>query len=98
MIRKIVEPTGDLCIKFTDEEMSAIGIKAGDKFSYEECEDGILLKKYASIDLDLSEFSRETLEFLVSESIEKDITVSECIESIIEKNIGIDAQQSQDTL
>ena len=80
---KIVEPTGDLCVKFTDEEMSQLGIKPGDKFSFHEQEGGILLKKYATLDIELSELSREALEMLVRESCEKDISVNEIIESIL---------------
>ena len=30
---KILEPTGEVCIKFTDEELEALKIKQGDKFS-----------------------------------------------------------------
>jgi bifunctional DNA-binding transcriptional regulator/antitoxin component of YhaV-PrlF toxin-antitoxin module len=82
---KKVEPTGDLCVKFTDEEMTALGIKAGDKFSFHEDKEGILLKKYATIDIDLSEFSREVLEYLVQESCSKDITVNEVVEQILLK-------------
>jgi hypothetical protein len=46
--------------------------------------DGVLLKKYKNLELDLQDFSREVLEFLVKESCEKDITVSQVIEDVIE--------------
>jgi hypothetical protein len=29
---KTVEPTGDMCIKFTEEELAELGIAEGDKF------------------------------------------------------------------
>jgi hypothetical protein len=87
MIKKL-EPTGDLCIKFSDDELNKLGLKEGDKFSYEESEDGILLKKYSTLELDLSEFSRDHLEFLVQESCEKDITVSQVIENILSKEFS----------
>jgi len=83
IINKTVEPTGDLCIKFTDEEMSALGIAKGDKFSFHEEAGGFLLKKYATIDIDLSEFSRETLEMLIQESCNKDVSVNEVVEYIL---------------
>jgi bifunctional DNA-binding transcriptional regulator/antitoxin component of YhaV-PrlF toxin-antitoxin module len=101
MITKKIEPTGDVCIKFTEDELNKLGIKEGDKFSFEEDKDGILLRKYQTLDIDISEFSREALEYLVSFSIEKDITIAECIEHILTdfcKNIGIDAQQESDTI
>jgi hypothetical protein len=86
---KIVEPTGDLCVKFTDEEMSHLGIKPGDKFSFHEQEGGILLKKYATLDIELSELSRGALEWLVRESCEKDISVNEVVESCLTSFVEI---------
>lgn len=96
MIKKIVEPTGDLCIKFTEEELSKLGLKEGDKLSYEECDNGFLLKKYETIDIELDSFSREALLALVVHSIENNTTISESIEDILMKyceRMGIDAQQ-----
>jgi hypothetical protein len=87
IISKKVEPTGDLCIKFTDEELSSLNIKEGDKFSVslEEDGQGILLQKYSTLELDLSEFERETLEFLIEESIIQDVSINQVIENILEK-------------
>jgi bifunctional DNA-binding transcriptional regulator/antitoxin component of YhaV-PrlF toxin-antitoxin module len=83
MITKTIEPTGEVCVKFTDEELSELGIKQGDKFSVKEVDKGILLEKYATIDLEISEWSRDILEMLISESCEKDISVNQIIEDII---------------
>lgn len=84
-ICKTLEPTGDLCIKFTDEELDRLGIKKGDKFSLKEDSEGILLLKYETVDLDLGELSREILEMLITESCEKDISINEVISNILEK-------------
>ena len=86
-ICKVVEPTGDLCIKFTDEEMERLGIKKGDKFSFKEDEDGILLQKYGTIEINLEEFSRETLEMLINTSCDEDISINEVISNILETYI-----------
>lgn len=87
MIKK-VEPTGDVCIKFTDEEMSKLGIKVGDKFTFKEEDNGsILLQKFATMEIDMSEWSRDTLEKLISESCEKDVSVNEVISNILESYI-----------
>ena len=86
MIKK-VEPTGEVCIKFTDEEMSKLNIKEGDKFSIEEENGKILLQKFCKIDLDMSEWNRDILEFLISESCEKDISINEVISNVIEKTL-----------
>jgi hypothetical protein len=87
MIKKTIEPTGDVCVKFTEEELSKLNIKQGDKFSIKESGDGILLEKFSTIDIDLSQFERELLEFLIQESCDKDISVNEVISNILEKSL-----------
>jgi len=87
MIKKTVEPTGDVCVKFTEEELAQLNIKQGDKFSIKERDGEILLEKFATIELDLWEFKRGILEFLIQESCEKDISVNEVISNIFERII-----------
>lgn len=87
MIKKTVELTGDVCVKFTEEELQKLNIKQGDKFSIKETDEGILLEKFATVDIDLSECSREILEFLIQESCDKDISVNEVISDVFEKFI-----------
>jgi hypothetical protein len=87
MIKKTIEPTGDVCVKFTEEELAKLNIKQGDKFSIKETEEGILLEKFATVDIDLSECSREILEFLIQESCDKDISVNEVVSDVFEKFI-----------
>jgi hypothetical protein len=65
MIKKTVEPTGEVCVKFTEDELAQLNIKQGDKFSIKETDEGILLEKFATVDIDLAECSREILEFLI---------------------------------
>jgi bifunctional DNA-binding transcriptional regulator/antitoxin component of YhaV-PrlF toxin-antitoxin module len=86
-ICKVVEPTGDLCITFTDEELHRLGIKKGDKFSFKEDGDGILLQKYVTIDIDLAELSRESLEMMIKMSCDEDISINEVVSNIMEKYI-----------
>lgn len=85
MIKKTLEPTGEVCVKFTEEELEQLNIKQGDKFSIKETDEGILLQKFCTIDFDLSELSRNVLEFLIRESCEKDVSVNEIISNCIEK-------------
>jgi hypothetical protein len=86
-ITKIVEPTGDLCIKFTEEEMRELNIEEGDTLSWKITDEGVLLQKYVNIDIDLSELSRDTLEMLIRDSCERDISVNEVICNCIENQI-----------
>lgn len=83
MIKKTIEPTGDVCVKFTQDELIELNINEGDKFSIKECDDGILLQKFEKIELDISEWDRSILEMLIIDSCEKDISVNEVITDII---------------
>jgi hypothetical protein len=87
-ITKKLEPTGDVCFKFTEEELESLNIKEGDKFSVKIDDKGVLLEKYSTIELDLSEFDRSNLEFLIEESIEKDISVNDVIANILDRFIS----------
>ena len=87
MITKTVEPTGDVCVKFTEDELAQFNIKQGDKFSIKETDEGILLEKFSTIELDLSEFNRDILEFLIKESCDKDISINEVISNILDQVI-----------
>jgi hypothetical protein len=87
-MKKTIEPTGDVCIKFTEEELSTLGLKQGDKFSWEEAKEGFILKKYEKIDVDISEWSREVLEMLIAESVEQDISVNDVICKILEEQFA----------
>jgi hypothetical protein len=87
MIKKAIEPTGDVCVKFTQDELIELNINEGDKFSIKECDDGILLQKFEKIELDISEWDRSVLEMLIIDSCEKDISINEIIIDIISKFI-----------
>lgn len=87
MINKKIQTTGEMCVKFTEDELAKLNIKQGDKFSIKETVEGILLEKFATVDIDLSECSREILEFLIQESCDKDISINEVISDLLEKGL-----------
>jgi bifunctional DNA-binding transcriptional regulator/antitoxin component of YhaV-PrlF toxin-antitoxin module len=87
-MKKIIEPTGDVCIKFTEDELLKLGLQEGDKLSWEESENGFLLKKYEKIDVNINEWSREVLEMLITESVEKDISVNDVICNLLEERLA----------
>lgn len=65
-------------IQFTPEELEVLGIKKGDKFTWGLGEEGeVTLKKHIPVEVDLGEFSRETLELLVKRSVEEDVPVGD---------------------
>jgi hypothetical protein len=87
MIKKTIEPTGDVCVKFTEDELAKLNIKQGDKFSIKETDNGILLEKFSTVDINLSELERELLEFLIQESCDKDVSINEVISDLLEKGL-----------
>ena len=88
MIKKTIQRSEDLFVQFTPEELKELNVKEGDKFSWHLTEDGgIALKKFETIDINLSDFNRDVLEFIIAESCEKDISVNEVISNILEQAV-----------
>ena len=87
MIKKTIEPTGEMCVKFTEEELAQLNIKQGDKFSIKETDEGIVLQKFATVDINLNELDRELIEFLIQESCDKDISINAVISQLLEKGL-----------
>jgi len=83
---KQVQSREELFIQFTDEEIEKLGLEKNQKLSMEILENGsIKMTPFAKIDIDISEWSREVLENLIQESVEKDISVNEVISQTIEQ-------------
>lgn len=89
MIKKTVQRSEECYIQFSNEELEQLNIKQGDKFSWEQQDDGIMLKRHVSIDVDISEWSREVLEMLIIESVEKDISVNDVICQILTEQVSV---------
>jgi hypothetical protein len=87
MIKKTVQRSEDCFVQFTEEELQQLNIKAGDKFSCSIENDSVVLKKFETIELDMSEWSRDILEMIISKSIEEDISVNEVISNTLESFI-----------
>ena len=85
MIKKTVQRSEDCFVQFTDEELLELNIKAGDKFSCSIENESVVLKKFQTIEIDMSEWSRDILEMLILKSIEEDISVNEVISNILEQ-------------
>ena len=83
---KQVQSREELFIQFTDEEIEKLGLEKNQKLSMEILENGsIKMTPFAKIDIDISEWSREVLENIIQESVEKDISVNEVISQTIEQ-------------
>lgn len=76
-------------IEFTEDEITEMGVKSNEKFSieFDDKTGVILLTPYAKMDIDLDALPRELLEIMIIESCEKDISINEVIQGILEKAI-----------
>ena len=85
---KTLQPSKDMFLQFTEEELLELNIQQGDKFTAIPQEDGgVFLEKWQAIDLDLSDFSEEVKDMLISKSIEDQIPVDEVINNLLKKSL-----------
>lgn len=83
-IAKKVMPSTDVFVQFTEDEMAELDMKPGDKYSIEKngC-GGLTLRKFATIQLEMADFSRESLEMLVAKSCEEDKSCNDVISDVL---------------
>ena len=88
MIKKVLQPTNDCFIQFTEEELSSIGAGPGTKFEAKVHDDGsIELRPYVKVELDMEEWSREVLEMIIKESCEQDISANDVINNLLKESL-----------
>jgi hypothetical protein len=82
---KKVQEKKDLFIQFSEEEIQEMGWEENQKLSIKVNEETgqITLDPFVKMDIDLGEWDRETLEFLIGESCERDISVNEVINEVL---------------
>jgi bifunctional DNA-binding transcriptional regulator/antitoxin component of YhaV-PrlF toxin-antitoxin module len=82
---KKVQEKKELFLQFSEEEMQEIGWEEGQKLSLDLDEDtgAITLKPFVKMEIDIGEWPRETLEFLVGESCDRDVSVNEIINEVL---------------
>jgi hypothetical protein len=80
---KTLQPSKDMFIQFTEDELLELNIQAGDKFTAIPKEDGVFLEKMAKIELDLEEFPEEIKNMLIVKSIEDQIPIDEVISNLL---------------
>ena len=91
MIKKTLQPTNDVYLQFTEEELSSIGAKPGDKFSVKHNDDGsIELRPYVKMEIDIADWSREVLEMVVTKSVEDDISVNDVVNNLLKQALEED--------
>lgn len=88
MTKKVLQPTNDAYIQFTEEELQEIGAGPGTKFSVKHHDDGsIELRPYVKMEIEISDWPREILEMIISDSCEQDISVNDVIANFLKKSL-----------
>ena len=96
-MEKVIKSREEFFVEFTDEELSTLKLKKGDKLSVEidENTNQVKLTPYQTIDIDLSEFDRDVLEHLITESVDKDISINEVITQTLTKALDFYKKDEQ---
>lgn len=84
---KSLQPSKDMFIQFTEDELLELNIKEGDKFNAIPREEGIFLEKMSSIELALEEFPEKIKDMLILKSIEDQIPIDEVINNLLKEAI-----------
>ena len=87
---KKVQEKKELFLQFSEEEMQEMGWEEGQKLSlkFDEETKAISLEPFVKMDIDIGEWDREILEYLVGESCDRDVSVNEIINESLEKMIN----------
>jgi hypothetical protein len=86
-IAKTILKKEDYYIEFTDEELIELNIEKGQKFTCELKDGGIQLTPFAKVELEMGNWPRELLEYLIQESCERDVSVNEVICDVLKEVI-----------
>lgn len=86
---KKVQEKKELFLQFSEEEMQEMGWEEGQKLSlkFDEETKAITLEPFVKMDIDIGEWDREILEYLVGESCDRDVPVNEIINETLLKYI-----------
>jgi len=88
MIKKTLQPTNELFIQFSDEEVQELGLEQGQRYEVKLQDDGsVKLTPYAKLHLDIEEWSREVLLMIIKESLDQDIPVNDVINNLLKEGI-----------
>jgi hypothetical protein len=87
---KKVQEQKELFLQFSEEEIQEMGWEEGQKLSFKFDEDtkAITLEPFVKMEINIGEWPREILEFLIGESCERDLSVNEIINEVLRNYIN----------
>jgi hypothetical protein len=87
-MKKILQPTNDLFIQFSDDEVQELGLEQGQKYEVELQDDGsVKLTPWVKIELEIEEWSKEVLLMIIKESLDQDIPVNDVINNLLKEGL-----------
>lgn len=101
---KTIKEKTELYIDFDEEEIKDLGWKKNQKFSLtvNKDNDSIMLQPYVNIDIDISSYSREVLEWLIQKSAEDDVSVSsvicDALSRLVDEDDSVSLQKSSSSV
>ena len=86
---KKVQEKKDLFIQFSEEEMQELGWEENQKLSMsvEEETGAINIKPWVKMEIEMEDWPKELMLFLIQESCEKDISINEVITNVLEESL-----------
>lgn len=85
---KTIQTRPEFFIQFSEEECAELNIQEGEKFTVKELNGEIHLERFSTMEFDLSELPRETLQTLIAASCDQDVSVNEVIGDILKKVVA----------
>lgn len=86
-IAKQIKVKEDYYIDFTDEELAALKMEKGQKYSCEIENGALKLVPFEKVELEIGNWDRSILEMLIQKSCDQDVSVNEVISDILEEMI-----------
>lgn len=96
---KTVKEKRECFIEFTEDELNELGWEENQKLSINVSKDNtITIKPWVKIELDTSDWPKEIFQMLVELSLEQDKTVNEIIVDLLNKELKIDNQKTEELI
>ena len=87
-MKKTLQPTNELFIQFSDEEVQELGLERGQRYEVKLKDDGAVeLRPYVKVDLNIEEWSREVLEMIIKKSLDEDISANDVINNLLRESL-----------
>lgn len=86
-VQKTIKVKEDYYIDFTDEELEALNLEKGQKYTCEIKDGALKLTPFVKMELNMGDWDKDLLLYLIQESCERDVSVNEVISNTLEQII-----------